>query len=148
MASKEETNFNVAHAPHPNAIEAFTVVEEKLKHEVLRSRSQWNKHEPRMWAAAEGLDDKQLVAFNVAKDLVLVRSSPVSYGTIILGKIRIPDIADGHIHVRIHDPPNRGEEDVTFHSIWTDEGPVGEDGKHAHWNAIHPLQKPLEFFNE
>ncbi|KAJ7572097.1 hypothetical protein C8J56DRAFT_809577 [Mycena floridula] len=52
-----------------------------------------------------------------------LRSS--SHANLILGKIRLPVIDDtvgkGFIHVRIHDPPNRGTEDVTFHSLFTDE---------------------------
>ncbi|EJD52384.1 hypothetical protein AURDEDRAFT_111112 [Auricularia subglabra TFB-10046 SS5] len=148
MATSETLYFNEPHPPQDNAIEAFKVVEAQIKKEILRSRRDWDKHEPRMWAAAKDLTDEQLVDFDVSKDLVLVRSSPVSYGTIILGKIRIPALADGHVHVRIHDPPNRGTEDCTFHSIFTDEGPVDENDRHTHWNAIMSAETPLEFFHE
>lgn len=83
-----------------------------------------------MWSRAAGISDEDLVAFNLRDDLVEVRSAPTSYGSIILGKIRIPAVRDeegeGFIHVRcvplsswsrsagadsrlcsIHDPPNR-----------------------------------------
>jgi hypothetical protein len=86
-----------------------------------------------MWKRAAGVSDHELANFTLEKDLVLVRSAPTSYGTIILGKIRIPAINDGlgegFVHVRsasdsimssmaqspfsfdsdrrIHDPPNR-----------------------------------------
>jgi hypothetical protein len=57
-----------------------------------------------MWSRAANLTDHQLTDFHLEKDLVLVRSSPTSYGTILLGKLRIPAINDelgeGFIHVR------------------------------------------------
>jgi len=68
-----------------------------------------------MWSRAAHLSDAELTSF---KD-DLIRSAPTSYGVIILGKIRIPAInvekGEGFGHVRIHDPPNRGDEDVRFH---------------------------------
>lgn len=105
-----------------------------------------------MWSRAAGLSDHELTSFKIEEDLVLVRSAPVSYGTIILGKIRIPAVKDeegeGFVHVRIHDPPNRGTEDVLFHSLFTDEGPKGADGHVIRWRAIQTDDVPLEFFNE
>ena len=57
-----------------------------------------------MWSRAAGLSDAELVAFDLEKDLVQVRSGPTAYGTIIFGKIRIPSINDdegeGFVHVR------------------------------------------------
>lgn len=57
-----------------------------------------------MWSRAAGISDKDLVGFDLRKDLVLIRSGPTSYGTIIFGKIRVPAIHDsegeGFIHVR------------------------------------------------
>ncbi|KZV82590.1 hypothetical protein EXIGLDRAFT_684666 [Exidia glandulosa HHB12029] len=148
MATNEEVSLNEPHAPKPLAIEAFQVVEPKIKQEIVRSRHDWDKHEPRMWAAVKHLSDQELTAFDVSKDLVVVRSAVVSYGTIILGKIRIPALDDGYVHVRIHDPPNRGTEDISFHSLFTDEGPVEKNDRHTRWNAIQKLDTPLEFFNE
>ena len=104
MADGAEVVFNAPHAPHANAIEAFGVVLSKIKHEIVKSRRDWDKHEPKMWSRAAGLSDEQLVDFSLEKDLVEVRSGPTSYGTIILGKIRIPavndDLGEGFIHVR------------------------------------------------
>ncbi|KAH7108436.1 hypothetical protein BKA62DRAFT_667300 [Auriculariales sp. MPI-PUGE-AT-0066] len=151
MATSEDVNFNEPHPPKENAIEAFKVVEKAIKDEILASRRRWDGHEPRMWEAAKELSNNELIGFDVSNDLVLVSSSPVSYGTIILGKIRIPALQGGHIHVRlsIHDPPNRGTSDITFHSIWTDEGPTDPDtGKHAYYRAIQSLDTPLTFFHE
>jgi len=136
----------------PLAIEAFQAVESKIKHAVVKSRRDWDKHEPRMWSRAAGITDEELTAFDVADDLVEVRSGPTSYGTIIFGKIRIPAIRDeegaGYIHVRIHDPPNRGTEDVRFHSLFTDEGGRTPGGNPTTWRAIQTLDTPLEFFHE
>lgn len=57
-----------------------------------------------MWARAAGLTDAQLVDFTIERDLVECRSAPTSYGTIILGKIRLPAVQDeegaGYVHVR------------------------------------------------
>ncbi|PIL36192.1 hypothetical protein GSI_01852 [Ganoderma sinense ZZ0214-1] len=152
MASAEQVNLNAPHPPHENAIEAFIAVEHTIKTEILKSRHHWEKHEPRMWSRAEGIPDHDLVTFTIHKDLVEIRSGVTSYGTIILGKIRLPAVNDaegeGYVHVRIHDPPNRGVEDVLFHSLWTDEGNRDVDGHPTTWRAIHNRDTPLEFFNE
>ncbi|KAH9892586.1 hypothetical protein C8Q73DRAFT_64505 [Cubamyces lactineus] len=152
MASEEQVELNAPHFPTEKAFEAFEVVEHTIKSEILKSRHDWNKHEPRMWSRAAGISDADLVAFNIREDLVECRSAPTSYGTIILGKIRLPAIRDdegeGFVHVRIHDPPNRGTEDVIFHSLFTDEGNRDEDGHPTTWRAIQTRDTPLEFFNE
>lgn len=68
-------------------------------------------HMNRMWSRASGISDDDLVRFTIEKDLVEVRSGLTTYGTIILGKIRLPavndDLGEGFVHVRIHDPPDR-----------------------------------------
>lgn len=105
-----------------------------------------------MWSRAHGLSDHQLTTFDLAQDLVEIRAGITSYGTILLGKLRIPAVKDdegeGFIHVRIHDPPNRGAEDVVFHSLWTDEGNRNADGHPTTWRAIQTRDTPLTFFNE
>ena len=57
-----------------------------------------------MWSRAAGLSDAELIDFTVTNDLVQIRSAPTSYGTIILGKLRIPAVNDeegeGYVHVR------------------------------------------------
>ncbi|KAI0344664.1 hypothetical protein BDW22DRAFT_1354781 [Trametopsis cervina] len=152
MASSEELTFTPAHPPTPKALEAFTVVQHAIKAALVKSRHDWDIHEPRMWARAAPLSDHELAGFVLENDLVECRSAPTSYGTIILGKIRIPAVGDaegeGFVHVRIHDPPNRGTEDVRFHSIWTDEGRPSEDAQPTSWRAIQTRETPLEFFNE
>jgi len=37
---------------------------------------------------------------------------------------------------------------VTFHSIFTDEGERGEDGRAERYQAIQSKDTPLGFFNE
>ncbi|KAI0051914.1 hypothetical protein FA95DRAFT_1484390, partial [Auriscalpium vulgare] len=152
LATEETLSFNAPHKPHPNALEAYHHILPTIKAEIIKSRHHWNKHEPRMWSRAHGLSDEQVVGFTLDKDLVEVSSAPTSYGTIILGKIRIPAVNDsegeGFVHVRIHDPPNRGTEDVVFHSIFTDEGHRNADGHPTTWRAIQTAETPLTFFNE
>ncbi|RDB24770.1 hypothetical protein Hypma_007699 [Hypsizygus marmoreus] len=150
MATTETITLNAPHAPHENAIEAFTIILPTLKKAIIKSRHDWDKHEPKMWSRAAGLSNEALTKFDIKKDLVEIRSGVTAYGTVILGKIRIPAIKDdegeGFIHVRIHDPPNRGAEDVIFHSLFTDER--HKEGEPSIWRAIQTADTPLEFFNE
>lgn len=57
-----------------------------------------------MWSRAADVPDAALVGFELARDLVAVRAAPTSYGTILLGSIRIPAVRDaegeGFVHVR------------------------------------------------
>jgi hypothetical protein len=103
-ATSEQINLNDAHAPRDNAIAAFNVVLPAIKSAILKSRKDWDIHEPKMWSRAKGISDVRLADFDIENDLVEVRSGATSYGTIILGKIRIPAINDsegeGFVHVR------------------------------------------------
>ncbi|KAF8070646.1 hypothetical protein FPV67DRAFT_1032903 [Lyophyllum atratum] len=143
MATAETVSLNDPHPPQQNAIEAFTIARPAIRAEIIRSRRHWDQHEPRMWSRAAGVSDQELTNFDIEKDLVEVRSAATAYGTIIFGKIKIPAIKDddgeGFVHVRIHDPPNRGKDDILFHSLFTDE---------ATWRAIQTADTALEFFNE
>ena len=100
--------LNETHQPTEKAISAFKTVEGEIKAAIIKSRHHWDKHEPRMWARAAGIDDDNLVSFEIPQDLVSVRSGVVAYGTIVFGKIRIPatkkdDDAAGFVHVRCVD---------------------------------------------
>lgn len=57
-----------------------------------------------MWARAAGLSSAELGKFDLAQDLVAIRAAPTSYGTVILGKLRLPAVHDeqgeGFVHVR------------------------------------------------
>lgn len=114
-ASEEQLSFNDPHSPSANALEAFSVVERIIKEEIVKSRHHWDKHEPRMWSRAARIPDHELTDFNFREDLVLVSSAATTYGTIILGKVRVPAIDDdqgpGFIHVRyvIYDTHAIGE---------------------------------------
>lgn len=103
-ASNETISLNAAHPPADNALEAFNVVLPTIKAEIVKSRHHWDKHEPKMWARAAGLSDAELIDFSIERDLVAVRSAATSYGSIILGKIRLPAVNDsegpGFVHVR------------------------------------------------
>ncbi|KAJ7268792.1 hypothetical protein B0H12DRAFT_67998 [Mycena haematopus] len=89
MASAEQLDITPPHAPKPHAIEAFVHVEHDIKHAILQSRHDWDKHEPKMWALARHTSDEDLVHFTIKDDLVIVRSAVTSYGPIIFGKIRL-----------------------------------------------------------
>ena len=86
------------------AIEAFNVVVHQIRSEIVKSRRHWDQHEPKMWSRAAGLTDAELADFNIERDLIVIRSSPTSYGQVILGKLRIPavkdDLGEGFVHVR------------------------------------------------
>jgi len=139
IADSESVTLDAAHKPHPAAIEAFTAVEHTIKHAIKKSRLDWDKHEPRMWARVSGVTNEDLVSFDISSDLVEVRSGATSYGQIIFGKIRIPAVEDGYVHVRIHHSPHEPEDKVKFHSIRTEE---------SIWTAVLPNTFPLDFFNE
>jgi len=85
-------------------LEAFSAVDSIIKEKIIKSRHHWDKHEPRMWSRAARFSDHELTSFSLSEDLVLVSSATTTYGTIILGKIRVPAINDdqgeGFIHVR------------------------------------------------
>jgi len=149
MATSETIDLNETHAPHPNALQAFQDVKHDIQIEILKSRHHWDKHQPEMWSRARSLSDEELATFHPKDDLVEVRSAVVSYGTILLGKLRIPAVKDskgeGFVHVRIHDTPGKP---FTFHSIFTDERDRDADGHPRGWEALQTRETPLEFFNE
>ncbi|PWN97848.1 hypothetical protein FA09DRAFT_297647 [Tilletiopsis washingtonensis] len=152
MADAESVTLSPAHAPQPRAVEAFALLEQRIKAELLKSRAHWAAHEPRMYARVADVADAELTAFDVRSgDLVSVRAGAVSYGTIIIGKIRLPRAGDDHyIHVRIHDPPDeeRSAKDVVFHSLFTNEARRAPGTQPSEYNAIMRAADELEFFDE
>lgn len=74
----------------------------------MTQRATWRLHHSsgrRMWSRASKVSDADLVNFTIKKDLVEVRAGATSYGTIVLGKIRIPALTtteegEGFVHVR------------------------------------------------
>ena len=41
----------------------------------MKSRHHWDKHEPRMWRRASGLEDTDLVSFKIEEHLVEVKTA-------------------------------------------------------------------------
>lgn len=95
------------HSPHPVALDAFNqglpvppldqpttvvlthhscAVNHTIKHELIKLRHHWNKHEPRMFDRVKHLSDDVLTGWDLERDLVTVRSGPIAYGVILLGK--------------------------------------------------------------
>lgn len=76
-----------------------------------------------MWSRAAGLSDAELTHFTIEQDLVQVRSGSVSYGTIILGKIRIPAVNDelgkGYLYVRCVDHVGVPDRRQYTHQRWS-----------------------------
>jgi hypothetical protein len=72
QASEESISLNEAHPPRENAVEAFSIILPTIKEEIIKSRRNWDKHEPKMWSRAAGISDKDLTAFDLSEDLVEV----------------------------------------------------------------------------
>lgn len=105
LASQEQLTFNKPHAPEGERVfAAFNHVVHDIKTAVKKSRKLWEGQDTagplQMWGKAKDLTDAELLDFTIEKDLKLVSSATASYGIIILGKIQIPAIDDGYIHVR------------------------------------------------
>ncbi|GAA5919195.1 hypothetical protein JCM6882_006090 [Rhodosporidiobolus microsporus] len=139
--------LNAPHRPRENALRAFVNVEDEIKKELVKLRQHWDQHEPRMFSKAKGISDEELTTWDLAEDLEEVRSASTAYGSIIFGKLRIPAIVDGYVHVRIHDSPGEAQDNVKFHSIFTNEV-RDEEGNVVAWEGIQSKSTPLDFFNE
>lgn len=144
--------LNEPHQPTDRGFEIFDNCSLAIRHELVKLRHHWDKHEPKMFSRAKGIPDQEFCSFNTKDDLVLIRSGETSYGTVVFGKLRLPAINDsegeGFIHVRLHDPPGAGNKDAIFHSILTDEV---KDDKSGHIKAFRAIMKesdPLTWFNE
>jgi hypothetical protein len=80
-----------------------------------------------------------------------VRVAETAYGLHLFGKVRIPAVDDGYIHVRIFisakdgtDGSDLSEREAKLHSIHTEEV-VKRDGDHV-YRAIFGKDDPLEWF--
>ncbi|KAL9935738.1 hypothetical protein V8E36_005315 [Tilletia maclaganii] len=154
MTDAASIELSSEHPPTARAISAFKAIEDKIKTRIVKSRNDWDKHEPRMWAAVKDLSDEQLSSWSTERDLVGIRAGAVSYGVIIFGRIRIPTLdKPGYVFVRIFDPSDeaRSDRDVELHSIFTNEirDPSAQDAdKILDYRAIQTDDDKLEFFNE
>lgn len=103
-----------------------------------------------MYERVRDVSDQQLISLSIADDLVLVRAGGTAYGTIVFGRIRLPCVDDGFVHVRVHDPPDeeRSSKDVVFHSLYTEEGRERAEDAPIAWRAILSESDALEFSDE
>ncbi|KNF03423.1 hypothetical protein PSTG_03364 [Puccinia striiformis f. sp. tritici PST-78] len=147
-----EKPLNDAHPPNEHAFQLFDNCAATIRHELIKLRHHWDKHEPRMFSRAGSILDQDLGHFNINEDLTLIRAGMTSYGSVVFGKIRLPAVRDdegeGFIHVRLHDPPGEGNQDAIFHSILTDEIKDTDTGHITSYKAIMRKEDPLVWFNE
>ncbi|WAQ86721.1 hypothetical protein PtA15_7A449 [Puccinia triticina] len=144
--------LNEAHPPNEHGLQLFEKCAATIRHELVKLRRHWDKHEPKMFSRAKSISDQEISRFNVKDDLVLIRSGKTSYGAVVFGKIRLSALMDdegeGFIHVRLHDPPGEGKQDAIFHSILTDEVKDGNTGRIISYRAIMRKEDPLVWFDE
>ena len=144
MATAETVDLGPSHPPREDSIEAFNAILPDLKHELIRLRRDYSKHEPEYFAAVENLDDKDFSDFS-AENLEAVRVAISAYGVHIFGKVRIPALPDSgpaYIHVRIF---TTGADSSKLHSIHTEERDDQAGGKT--YRAIFTKDDELEWFD-
>lgn len=71
----------------------LAAVNHTIKHELIKLRHHWDKHEPRMFARVKDVSDEVLTGWDLRRDLVAVRSGPVAYGVILFGKVNCLQLA-------------------------------------------------------
>ncbi|KAF2642497.1 hypothetical protein P280DRAFT_467842 [Massarina eburnea CBS 473.64] len=151
MATEETVQLGEAHAPKEASIEAFESILSSLKHELVKLRHQHDKHEPEYFRAAKDVSDADLASFS-ASDLESVRVANSAYGLHLFGKVKIPSINDGYIHIRVFGSAKEGtdgsstdEREYSFHSIHTEEV-VKDDGDRV-YRAMFGKNDALEWFD-
>ncbi|CAA9956571.1 hypothetical protein PTMSG1_00179 [Pyrenophora teres f. maculata] len=127
MATAETVDLGPPHAPHQGSIDAFASILDSVKEELVKLRRDHDKHEPSYFAAVHHLSDHALTSFTAA-DLTAVRVAITAYGIHLFGKVRLPALDDGYMHVRIFGRPKEGtdgseleEREYSLHSIHTEE---------------------------
>ncbi|KAF2733409.1 hypothetical protein EJ04DRAFT_577614 [Polyplosphaeria fusca] len=150
MSTGEIIELTEAHAPKPTAIHTFESILPALKHELIKIRHDHDKHEPEYFVRVASLNDSELTSFT-SKDLIEVRAGETAYGLHLFGKVRIPDLEDGYIHIRVFISAKEGTDGTTedervakLHSIHTEEV-VKQNGDHV-YRAIFGPEDPLEWF--
>lgn len=108
-------------------------------------------HEPEYFHAVEHVSDSVLISF-AARDLESIRVAISAYGLHLFGKIRLPAVDNGYIHIRVFGSPKNGtdvssadERDYSLHSIHTEEV-IKEDGDRV-YRAILGRNGKLEWFD-
>jgi hypothetical protein len=65
-------SFSDPSPPKQTGLDAFNAILPTIKSEILKSRKDWDIHEPKMWSRAKDLSDQQLSDFTIEQDLVEV----------------------------------------------------------------------------
>ncbi|EMD68106.1 hypothetical protein GGP41_001677 [Bipolaris sorokiniana] len=151
MATEDTVHLSEPHAPHQASIDAFSSILEEVKAELVKLRHDHDKHEPEYFTRVHHLSDTQLTSFSVS-DLETVRAATSAYGIHLFGKVKLPALDDGYIHIRIFGAAKEGtdgssaEERVySLHSIHTEEM-VKEDGDRV-YRAVFGKEDALEWFD-
>ncbi|KAJ4295242.1 hypothetical protein N0V90_007253 [Kalmusia sp. IMI 367209] len=150
MATEETVQLNEAHAPQQASIDAFNSILSSVKEELVKLRRDHDKHESEYFRAAKDLSDDDLASFS-ASDLESVRVAVSAYGLHLFGKVKIPALDNGYIHVRIFgsakdgtDGSSADEREYKLHSIHTEEV-VKDDGDRV-YRAIFGKDDELAWF--
>ncbi|CAG5140404.1 uncharacterized protein ALTATR162_LOCUS701 [Alternaria atra] len=150
MATEDTVDLSAAHAPQPASLDAFASVLDTVKEELVKLRRDHDKHEPEYFRAVKQLSDADLVSF-AADDLESVRVAVTAYGLHLFGKVKLPALDNGYIHIRIFGAAKDGtdgssldEREYSLHSIHTEEV-IKDDGDRV-YRAIFGKQDELEWF--
>ncbi|EUC34207.1 hypothetical protein COCVIDRAFT_36903 [Bipolaris victoriae FI3] len=151
MATEDTVRLSEPHAPHQASIDAFSSILEDVKAELIKLRRDHDKHEPEYFTRVQHLSDTSLTSFT-ASDLELVRAATSAYGIHLFGKVKLPALEDGYVHIRIFGAAKEGtdgssaEERVySLHSIHTEEVVKG-DGDRV-YRAVFGREDGLEWFD-
>jgi hypothetical protein len=151
MATADTVALSEAHPPKEASIHAFESILPELKHELVKLRHDHDKHENEYFRAASSLSNVELTSFS-SSDLELVRVGTSAYGLHLFGKVKIPRIENGYIHIRVFIAASDGTDGSTeeervakLHSIHTEEV-VKHNGDHV-YRAIFGKDDPLEWFD-
>jgi hypothetical protein len=170
MATEDTVDLSAAHAPQPASLDAFSSILDSVKHELSKLRRDHDskrppsaspspvppinksnpEHEPEYFHAVAHLSDHELSSFT-ASDLESVRVATTAYGLHLFGKVRLPALENGFIHIRVFGSAREGtdgssldEREYSLHSIHTEEV-VREDGDRV-YRAVFGRDDELEWF--
>jgi hypothetical protein len=166
MATEETVQLSEEHAPHQASVDAIDSILETVKDELVKLRHDHDSmpapslhgmyltilgHEPEYFRAVKHVSDSDLTSFT-AHDLESVRVAISAYGLHLFGKIKLPAVDNGYIHVRVFGSPKDGtdgssadEREYSLHSIHTEEV-IKEDGDRV-YRAIFGRNDKLEWFD-
>jgi hypothetical protein len=158
MADANTCELTPSHPPKAAALKSFKHLLPEIKHQLIHTRHDHDKHEPEYFSAVSSLSDAELASFDES-DLVAVRAGRVAYGVIIFGKVKIPAAKGKYVFVRWFaggDDENgdgkveadEGEVEYKFHSFYTEEKPGGDADGTTRYRAIMREKDELFFFNE